>query len=182
MTLNQLNLLDGTIEFAADGTETTYDWSWSYSVPYLQEVSGQITNLDNNGYDSSEAFTLTVSAPIASTSTVKIYCGMRGNPALVSGATSWSYDSATKVLTLTIIHHSDVILKINWGIYAVLIKTMYNLIVLIYAAIIVAINLYFLKMFFSDEKFELKQIVFLMILDITSPIFVLTLSNYIATL
>ena len=48
------------------------------------------------------------------TSVTKVYCGSLGKPALVEGADSWSYDAATKTLTLTVTHHSPATVIVTW--------------------------------------------------------------------
>ncbi|RLI45062.1 hypothetical protein DRO69_06000 [Candidatus Bathyarchaeota archaeon] len=62
----------------------------------------------------SNQLTFTVSAQSGATSTTQIYTGSKGEPTSVSGASSWSYNSATKILTLTAQHNSPVTITIDW--------------------------------------------------------------------
>jgi len=50
------------------------------------------------------------------TSTTKIYCGDKGEPLNVEGATSWSYDNATNILTIIIAHYSVQNVEVYWPI------------------------------------------------------------------
>lgn len=58
------------------------------------------------------------------TSTTKVYCGTMGQPISVSGATSWNYDSATKICTITATHSSIEEIMMDWTPHA---RGSYNL-------------------------------------------------------
>ena len=45
ITLNSFNPTSLTTAFTANGTDTTYQWSWSRSNPYVSEVKGEVTAL-----------------------------------------------------------------------------------------------------------------------------------------
>lgn len=86
-------------------------WFW-YFEEYgfqIQNANATITNffIDNQ-------LTLNVYAPTGNTSTTKIYCADKGEPISVKGATSWNYDSGTKILTANISHSSWGQLEIEW--------------------------------------------------------------------
>jgi len=76
-----------------------------------------VTNLASNitalSYTSNQ-LTFTVSALSGATSTTQIYTADKGEPTSVSGASSWSYNSQTKILTLTAQHSSPVTITIDW--------------------------------------------------------------------
>lgn len=59
-------------------------------------------------------FRLSISGNSGATSTTQVYCGSKGEPISVSGATSWSYDSATKICTITVTHSSSQEVTIHW--------------------------------------------------------------------
>ena len=79
--------------------------------------------LPDNGYYtttnveySSKALKFTSWSPVSEQVTVEIYCGSLGKPTVVEGADSWSYDDSTKILTLTVTHHSPATVTVYWGI------------------------------------------------------------------
>ena len=47
-------------------------------------------------------------------STTKIFVGNKGEPMTLEGANDWSYDSVTKVITVTITHSSSQKIIISW--------------------------------------------------------------------
>jgi len=65
-----------------------------------------------------ESIRFTVFAPSGVMSTTKVYCGSLGKPSHIDGASSWSYDAATKILTLTVTHHSPATVTVYWGLIA----------------------------------------------------------------
>jgi len=64
----------------------------------------------------SAAFQLSfmVSGASASTSTTELYCGSKGLPDKISGATSWNYDSGTNIATVSITHASSQRIIVLW--------------------------------------------------------------------
>jgi PKD repeat protein len=58
-------------------------------------------------------FQINASAGIMSTT--KVYVGDRGQPANVTGATSWSYDDETKIVTVDVLHESVQEISLDWG-------------------------------------------------------------------
>ena len=63
-----------------------------------------------------DKLTFTVSAPSGGTSTTKVYCGSKGKPTSVTGADSWSYDSDTKICTVSVTHSSSQTVTLDWSI------------------------------------------------------------------
>jgi len=59
-------------------------------------------------------FRLSISGSSGAISTTQIYCGSKGEPTSVSGATSWSYDSATRICAVTVTHSSSQEVTIDW--------------------------------------------------------------------
>jgi len=57
----------------------------------------------------------TVTAPSGNLSVTQIYVGEYGKPSTVTGATSYSYDSTSKVLTIRVLHHSTATVNVGWG-------------------------------------------------------------------
>lgn len=56
----------------------------------------------------------TVSAPSWVVSTTHVYCGDYGKPMYVSGASTWSYNYATNMLTVNILHLSEQQIELEW--------------------------------------------------------------------
>jgi hypothetical protein len=46
--------------------------------------------------------------------TIKVYTGTKGKPNTVKGASSWSYNATTKILTVTVKYSSPVTITIDW--------------------------------------------------------------------
>ena len=63
---------------------------------------------------SNDALTITTVGVSRTSSTYKVYCGSKGEPTSVTGATSSSYDSTTEILTLTAIHTGPTTITISW--------------------------------------------------------------------
>lgn len=56
---------------------------------------------------SNDVLTLNIVGESGTTSTIEVYCGDKGEPTSVSGASSWSYDSETKIVTINVLHTSS---------------------------------------------------------------------------
>ena len=98
-----------------------------------------------------------VTAPSATTSTTRIYCGNQGKPATVTGATSWNYDSATKICTITVTHTSEEKIIVWWALsWAPSVRAIWNILPIIF---LVAVSLRFISRKRKDEKITLSNIV-----------------------
>jgi len=86
---------------------------WYFDVYGFQAQSANIT-ITNFGFVDN-ILTFNASAPSETTSTTKIYCGDKGKPESVSGAT-YSYYSISKILTLTVTHSSSEEVVIDWTV------------------------------------------------------------------
>jgi len=78
-----------------------------------------VTNLASNITSLSYTFsnlTLTIDSPPQTTSTTLIYVSDKGEPKDIIGATSWSYNNSSKILTVTATHSSWVTITIEWEI------------------------------------------------------------------
>lgn len=64
--------------------------------------------------ESIDALTFIINAPSGITSTAKIYCGNLGEPFGVRGATNWSYDASTGILTISVLHSSSTAITVTW--------------------------------------------------------------------
>ncbi len=64
----------------------------------------------------SHKLTLKVVGESVTPNNIKVYCGPKGEPRSVSGATSWSYDRETRILTATIkvTHSSGQLVEVQW--------------------------------------------------------------------
>jgi len=76
----------------------------------VTNLASQITSVSY----ASNKLTLTVTSPSGTTSTSKVYCGNKGEPHTVTGATSWTYNSATKICTATVSHSSSKQVVLDW--------------------------------------------------------------------
>jgi len=76
----------------------------------LTNLQANITSLS---LDESK-LTLIVDSPSGTTSTTKVYCGDKGEPTNVLGATTWTYNSTDKILTTTATHSSFIIVTVKW--------------------------------------------------------------------
>jgi len=79
----------------------------------LIAVTNLASNITTLSYGNNK-LTITINAPTGTTSTTEIYTASKGKPTSVTGATSWSYDGGTKLLTLTASHSSSVTITIDW--------------------------------------------------------------------
>ncbi len=59
--------------------------------------------------------TFAIFAYSGKTTTTKVYCGDKGRPRTVSGADVWSYDSSTKICTITVTHSSEESITLDWS-------------------------------------------------------------------
>lgn len=64
---------------------------------------------------SSSTNTLSFTLTDTGTSTTYVYCGTKGEPTTVSGATSWSYDENSKICTLSLTHASSKTVTVDWS-------------------------------------------------------------------
>ena len=101
------------------------DTSWNGYIEMNYTPSTNV-NASVTSWSFSNNLTFTVSAPSGSTSTTKVYVGDKGQPTSVSGATNWSYDEATKILTITVVHSSPATITVDWIIPPALIQTLRN--------------------------------------------------------
>ena len=89
-------------------------YAYSYSVTtsngknYTNDVLKGITSASY----ASDKLTLAIDALGASTT--KVYCGDKGNVTGVSGATNWTYDGTTKILTIIAIHSGPATITVDW--------------------------------------------------------------------
>jgi hypothetical protein len=85
--------------------------------PYVSNVTGYVTNLDVNAFSNNKLIFI-VSAPSGTTSTTKIFAGIKGEPTAVyasNGILSWSYNLSTMTLTLNVIHTSPTEIVVDWS-------------------------------------------------------------------
>ncbi len=79
-----------------------------------------VTNLQANITSLSFAnnkLTLTIDSPSGTTSTTKVYCGVRGEPIAIytaNGTLTWSYNASTTILTLNVTHASPTRILVYW--------------------------------------------------------------------
>jgi hypothetical protein len=77
--------------------------------PWITRSNATITALTWDSY----ALTFTANASGTSITTVNTMA--KGEPLTVTGATSWTYNSTTKILTVTVEHASPATVEIRWG-------------------------------------------------------------------
>lgn len=76
----------------------------------VTNLASNITSLSSK----SNKLTLAIHSFSGTTSITKVYVGDKGQPKNVKGATSWSYDSASKILTITALHSSSITILVKW--------------------------------------------------------------------
>ena len=106
-----VNKNHGTIHGATWATGITPDW---FSVDQFYIQPDYNTTLTSPTYSNSK-LTCTVSASSGITSATKVYVGDKGAPISVTGATSYSYNAVTNILTITVLHSSDAAIEVNWN-------------------------------------------------------------------
>lgn len=62
----------------------------------------------------SDKLTLSISAPSGTVSTTKVYVGDKGEPKNISGATTMSYNSETKIVTIDVLHSGPQEIILHW--------------------------------------------------------------------
>jgi len=87
-----------------------FDTSTPFRINHLGVENGMIYAVS---WDSN-LLSYKIVAPSGVTTTTKIYVGDRGEPVTVSGAT-YSYDGASKILTLTVTHSSSQQVTVDWS-------------------------------------------------------------------
>lgn len=104
--------------------DTTYRESnvWWFDGWGFQVSNGNVTVTDFFS-SNPDKFYLTVSAPSGITSTSKLYLEKKGTPQTVEingqifqKGDKWTWDEATKILTITWVHASDANIVVNWVI------------------------------------------------------------------
>ena len=91
-----------------------YNASFALSGSQIVAFCEPFANITSAGL-SGEILTLSISKS-SGTSTSKVYCGSKGEPTTVTGATSSSYDPATKICTITVTHSSSQTITLDWSI------------------------------------------------------------------
>lgn len=115
LNITALNAAQATVVFNASGRDAIYEFGWQPANPYVSTLDGEITNLDVSAFSvPTLALNFTVNATAATTSVTSVYCGARGEPESVVGATSSSYNGSTTILTVNIIHASPTDISISW--------------------------------------------------------------------
>jgi len=84
---------------------------WRFNNYKFQVQNG---NLTITKFFTDNQLIFNVTAPSATTTTTRIYCGNQGKPATVTGATSWSYNDLTNILTVNILHSSPQQIIVEW--------------------------------------------------------------------
>jgi len=93
----------------------------SMDEPYITDVFSQKSNAEVSFISySQQRLTAIIDGPSGTNSTIKIYCGSLGSPCSVTSnstitETEWSYDSASKILTVTVMHQSAVQIVVDWN-------------------------------------------------------------------
>jgi hypothetical protein len=81
------------------------------STPYVLVSDGNVTT---QAYTNNK-LTLVIDTPTETTSTTEICTATKGKPTSVEGATSWSYDTNTKILSVTAQHSGPKTIIVRWG-------------------------------------------------------------------
>lgn len=83
-------------------------------IPHVQTVRRANINVTASSY-ANKKLSVTVNGIKNLYSEIEVYCGSVGEPTTVSGATSWSYDTSTNILTMAAIHTGTTTITISWG-------------------------------------------------------------------
>lgn len=118
-----LNTFYTTMNFTNARTtgQITSKWnSTAFGSGYSEAIHTGISNEDVgmsawSFNEISGILTYTAYAPTSAVSTTKIYVGTKGQPKSISGATSWVYDSGTKIITLSVTHSSPATIQAIWS-------------------------------------------------------------------
>lgn len=108
----------GTGSYINFNTQQTFDtikrennlWYFDGYGFQVQNANATITNWFTNN-----KLTFTVDAPSETTSVTKVYVGDKGEPAKVDGATSWNYDSSSRICIINVEHSSSKTVTLNWA-------------------------------------------------------------------
>jgi len=129
--------------YSSSVTDQTYDLTAFDSITTAivcsvfatQEVDSVNSTLATSGfpyiYDGTDYIvslqfvsnTLTFIVQAESASTTEVYCGALGRPPLVTIGISWSYDSATTICTVNVVHSSDQEVRLGWTTEHVTVST-----------------------------------------------------------
>jgi len=108
--------LTANVQYTAFSSQDLDDLNNNYknsNFPYVLNITnGGITALSY----SSERTGLTIESSYGTTSITKMNSSCKREPLGVEGTTSWSYDNATKILTLIITHSSAQNVEVYWPI------------------------------------------------------------------
>lgn len=161
--------------FATEALVNYNNTLMSQGNPYLTTITNTITGLSYGRVKLS----FTVLAPTSITSVTKVYVSNKGKPVSVTGATSYSYDSATRIETVIVQHSSNQEVTLTWipeAIEAIIvaIRNNYYLVfgLISLAPIIIAATI-IISLIRGKEQFDPKQIVTLI------PIFIILIIGYI---
>jgi len=72
-------------------------------------------NLTVSKYFTDNQLNFILTAPSSTISTTKVYCDGKGKPVTLTGASSWSYNIATKIATITVTHSSSQEVTLDWA-------------------------------------------------------------------
>ena len=85
------------------------------SGAYIIDGSEKMTSISHT----TDTLAFTVSGSPGKTSTTRVCCNHKGKPTSITGATSWSFDSSTNVLTITVTHPNTQQTIVDWSEHAV---------------------------------------------------------------
>lgn len=86
--------------------KSTYQSAQNSEPKLIGHNAPQEVSITSWSYSESK-LTYSILGSDGKTSTYKIYCGDKGEPIVVIGAMSWSYNSETKILTINVLHDSS---------------------------------------------------------------------------
>lgn len=114
-------------------------WTWlgSYGIRFYNlrmdgdsistwSIYVDSANVTINDFFKDNKLAFTVTAPTWTVSTTQVYCGDYGKPASVTGALSWSYNFATNIVTVNILHFSSQQIELEWVLPPALVSAIRN--------------------------------------------------------
>ena len=88
----------------------------SNPIFYINHFGQQHGQIISSSY-ANEKLTINIAGENTKLTQWEVYCGSKHRPSAVIGASSWSYDSTTKVLTITTTHSSLVTIIVDWSVH-----------------------------------------------------------------
>jgi len=91
-----------------------FQWDNGFTYSTVPRVTKSTVMISAISF-SANKLKVTINGASGTTSITKVYCGDKGQPTSVSGATSWSYNANTKIVAITVTHTSSEEIIVYWA-------------------------------------------------------------------